>query len=98
VTTVATARAHHGGAVASLADTAGAVAAWNGHDFGRGTRIVTLSMTVQHMSASPGSDLLAEAWCSRRGRDVVFVTARVTDPEGRSVAEAMAVFGVKPCR
>ncbi|HEU5302535.1 MAG TPA: PaaI family thioesterase [Acidimicrobiia bacterium] len=86
--------AYHGGAVASLVDTAGAAAVWAGHDFDRGARAATISMTVNYVGASPYADLVAEARCIKRGRDLSFAEIHVRDPDGKPLATATLVYRI----
>ena len=86
---------HHGGVIASLVDVAAAAAVWNGHDFERGgRRLMTLSMSLQYLGAAPEQELTCEAWCPRRGRDVVFAEMLVS-AVGSLVATAHATFGIR---
>jgi uncharacterized protein (TIGR00369 family) len=84
----------HGGAVSSLVDTAGAAAVWAGHDFDQGVRAATVSMTVNYTGAGRGTDLLADAVCVRRGRDLSFSEIRVVDPDDRLVATGTLVYRI----
>ena len=43
---------YHGGVVAAAIDTTGAAAAWSNHDFERGARASTVSMTVQYVGTA----------------------------------------------
>ena len=86
-------REYHGGVVASLMDTAGAAAVWAGHDFDRGLRASTVSMTVNYTGRAHG-DLLASARCVKRGRDTHFSEIRVHDPDGTLVATATLVYRI----
>src|SRR3954466_13230700 len=52
---------YHGGVIASVIDTAGAAAAWSNHDFDKGARASTVSMSVQYVGACKQSDLLCNA-------------------------------------
>src|SRR5688572_20190984 len=63
---------YHGGVVASMLDSAGAAAAWSNHDFTRGVRASTVSMTVQYVGACKRSDLLCEARTVKRGKELIF--------------------------
>jgi uncharacterized protein (TIGR00369 family) len=87
---------HHGGVVATLMDTAGASSVWAGHDFEKGTRAATVSMTVNFTGAARGSDLIADAVCVKRGRELAFAEIRVTDPAGKSVATGTLVYRIVP--
>jgi uncharacterized protein (TIGR00369 family) len=88
-------REYHGGVIASLMDTAGAAAVWAGHDFDRGLRASTVSMTVNYTGRARG-DLVATARCVKRGRDTHFSEIQVHDPEGTLVATGTLVYRIVP--
>jgi len=88
--------AMHGGAIASLADTAGAAAVWAGHDFDKGMRAATVSLTVNYTGAARDTDLVADAVCVKRGKDLAFSEIRVTDAEDRGIATATLVYRIVP--
>ena len=88
-------REYHGGVIASLMDTAGAAAVWAGHDFDKGLRASTVSMTVNYTGRAQG-DLLAIARCVKRGRDLSFSEIRVEDPNGTLVATGTLVYRIVP--
>ncbi len=81
----------HGGAIASLIDTAGVVAVWSNVDPDV-TRGATASMTVNYLSGAERVDLLAEARVIRRGRSVVFVDIDVTSPSGERIAKGLLTY------
>jgi uncharacterized protein (TIGR00369 family) len=85
----------HGGVIAALMDTAGAAAVWAGHDFDRGLRASTVSMTVNYTGRAKG-DLIAIARCVKRGRDTHFSEIRVEDPEQTLVATGTLVYRIVP--
>ncbi len=85
---------YHGGVVASLVDTAGASSVFAGHDFDKGARAATVSMTVNYTGAARSSDLVADATCVRRGRDLSFAEIRVSDGDGRLVATGSLVYRI----
>jgi len=87
---------YHGGAVASLMDTAGAGAVWAGHDFDKGARAATVSMTVNYTGAAGNVDLVADAVCVKRGRDLAFSEIRVESPDGVLVATGTLVYRIVP--
>ena len=87
---------YHGGVVASLIDTAGAAAVWAGHDFSRGTRGATISLTVNYTRAGRGTDLIADATCVKRGRDLSFSEIRVSDTDDRGIATGSFVYKISP--
>jgi uncharacterized protein (TIGR00369 family) len=84
---------YHGGAVAALVDTAGASAVWAGHDFDKGLRASTVSMTVNYVGRGQG-DLVAHARCVKRGRDLAFSDIRVEDEHGAPVATGTLVYRI----
>jgi len=86
---------YHGGAIAALVDTAGASAVWAGHDFDRGLRASTVSMTVNYTGRGAG-DLVADARCTKRGRDLSFADISVTDTAGSPVATGILVYRIVP--
>ena len=85
---------YHGGAVASLMDTTGAAAVWAGHDFDKGARAATISMTINYTGAAVQADLLADAVCVKRGRELAFSEIRVHDPDGKPVATGTLVYRI----
>jgi len=89
-------KVYHGGAVASLMDTAGAAAVWAGHDFEKGVRAATVSMTINYTGAGKQADLLADAVCVKRGRDLAFSEITITDAEDRPVATGTLVYRIVP--
>jgi uncharacterized protein (TIGR00369 family) len=89
-------KAYHGGVVASLVDTAGAAAVWAGHDFDKGMRAATVSLTVNYTGSGRRADLVADAVCVKRGKDLAFSEIRVTDAGERAVATATLVYRIVP--
>lgn len=89
-------QAYHGGVVASLMDTVGAAAVWAGHDFDKGARAATVSLTVNYTGAARSSDLVGTAECVKRGKDLAFSEIRVTDDDGRTVATGTLVYRIVP--
>ncbi len=81
----------HGGAIASLIDSAGVMAVWSNVD-PRVTRGATIDLTVHYLAAAEGVDLTAEAQVIRRGRSVVFVDVQVTSPAGERIAKGMVTY------
>ena len=86
----------HGGAIASLVDTTGAAAVWAGHDFDKGSRAATVSLTVNYIGAARRSDLVAEAVCVKRGKDLAFSEITVRDADGTPVATGSLVYRIVP--
>ena len=85
---------YHGGVIASAVDTAGACAAWSNHDFDRGARASTVSLTVQYVGAAKQSDLVCHAHTVRRGKELTFTEITATDAAGAVVAHAVQVYRI----
>ncbi len=85
---------YHGGVVAAVVDTAGAAAAWSGHDFTRGTRASTVSLALQYVRACASSDLVCTARTVRRVRELVFVDVTAADEAGEVVAHAVQTYRI----
>ena len=82
----------HGGAIASLIDTAGMAAAWADDLEPEALAGATVSLHVDYLAAARGQDLLATATVARRGRSLAFTDVRVTEPGGRLVAKGSLVY------
>ena len=85
---------YHGGVVASVIDTAGAAAAWSNHDFTKGSRASTVSMSVQYVGACKKSDLLCHARAIKRGKELTFTEITATDADGSVVAHAVQTYRI----
>jgi len=85
---------YHGGVIATAIDTAGAAAAWSNHDFNRGTRASTVSMSIQYVGAAKRSDLLCAARTVKRGKELTFTEITATDSDGRIVAHAVQTYRI----
>jgi uncharacterized protein (TIGR00369 family) len=85
---------YHGGVVAAALDTAGAAAAWSNHDFTKGTRASTVSMSVQYVGSAKKSDLVCEARTVRRARELIFTEITASDAEGKVVAHAVQTYRI----
>jgi uncharacterized protein (TIGR00369 family) len=82
----------HGGAIASLIDTAGMAATWADPDVEPESLAgATVSMNVDYVAAARGQDLVAVATVVRRGRSICFTEISVTEPGGRLVAKGSVV-------
>jgi uncharacterized protein (TIGR00369 family) len=90
----------HGGVVAALLDTTASGAVMAGHDFAKGSRLTTISMSVQYLSVAPGEDLLATGRCTRRGRAVHFAEAQARGAASGKVVAAgqvsVSIAGERP--
>ena len=54
----------------------------------------TVSLDVSYVAAARGKDLTAVGVVSKRGRNLVFVDVRVTEPDERLVATGSAVVAL----
>jgi uncharacterized protein (TIGR00369 family) len=82
----------HGGAIASLIDTAGMAATWADPDVEPESLAgATVSMNVDYLAAARGKDLHAVATVARRGRSLCFTDVAVSEPDGRLVAKGSVV-------
>ncbi|MCS6924699.1 MAG: PaaI family thioesterase [Candidatus Binatia bacterium] len=81
----------HGGAIATLIDTAAVVAVWSNVD-PAATRGATASLTVNYLAAAQRIDLVAEARVIRRGRSVVFVDIDVFSLAGDRIAKGVVTY------
>jgi uncharacterized protein (TIGR00369 family) len=86
----------HGGAVATLMDTTGAAAVWNGHDYDKGTRGSTVSMTVNYLGTARDEVVIATGACVRRAKELNFVTVEARSESGRPVASAVMTYRIAP--
>jgi len=83
----------HGGAIATLADTAAMAAAWASDEVPESISGATVSLTLDYLTAGRG-DLTADAWVTRRGGRLVYVRVDVADAAGQSVAAGQAVYSL----
>jgi uncharacterized protein (TIGR00369 family) len=84
----------HGGVIASVMDTAGAAAAWSNHDFDKGVRASTVSMSIQYTGAAKRCDLLCHARTARRRTELTFTEITATDADGNVVAHAVQTYRI----
>ena len=82
----------HGGAIATLADTAAMAAAWSDDTVPDSLSGSTVGITVDFVAAARGTDLTARATVIRRGRSLCFLDVDVVDAEGGTVAKALATY------
>ena len=82
----------HGGAIATLIDTAAMVAAWATDEVPESAAGTTASLTVNFARGARGADLRAEARALRRGRQLCYIEVHATDPDGNLVAHGIATY------
>jgi uncharacterized protein (TIGR00369 family) len=85
---------YHGGVVASVIDTCGALAAWSNHDFNKGMRASTIAMSIQYVGACKQADLVCRATAVKRGKELIFTEITATDPAGSVVAHAVQTYRI----
>lgn len=86
----------HGGAVATLIDTA--VVPAIGSVFDEPRILLTVDMHVQYLAPLVKEDAIAEAWIEKRGRSIVFCRVEVRTPTGTLAATGTLVYKVGPPR
>lgn len=82
----------HGGAIASLIDTAAMVAAWADTTTPENMRGSTVSLTVTYLDPADSEDLRATARVLRRGRSLVYLDVEVQTVSGKSVARGLVTY------
>ena len=89
------AKALHGGAIASLIDTTGAMAAWTTAEvatpkyFGS-----TIGVTVNYLSAVIGQDCFAEGRVLKRGKEVIYNEVLVHNADGKLCAQGTVIYRI----
>jgi uncharacterized protein (TIGR00369 family) len=81
----------HGGILAAMADTAGAVAAYT--RVPKGVALATLELKINYLEAVPGGEIRAEASVLRTGRNFVVAECEIFDGKGKLAAKALMTFG-----
>ena len=84
----------HGGAIATLLDTAATVASWSNAEVPEGARGATVAMTVNYVAAGRGRDLTAVARVVRRTRSLCFCDVDVSDTDGALVAKGLVTYRI----
>lgn len=84
----------HGGVIASVMDSAGAAAAWSNHDFDKGMRASTVTMSIQYTGAAKRCDLLCNARTTRRRKELAFTEITATDTDGNVVAHGVQTYRI----
>jgi uncharacterized protein (TIGR00369 family) len=85
----------HGGAVASLIDTTGAMAAWTTAEIATPRYFgSTVGVTVNYLSAVIGEDCFAEGRILKRGKEVIYNDVRVTNAAGKLLAQGTVIYRI----
>src|SRR5947209_19999918 len=84
----------HGGAIASLIDTAAMVAAWSDIEVPEKVRGTTVNLTVAFLAAAEQEDIQAIARVLRRGRNLVYLDVEVRGISGNAVAKGLVTYKI----
>ena len=84
----------HGGAIATLIDTAAAAAAWSDIEAPTSIRGATVSLALSYLAAADSDDALATARVLRRGSSLVYLDVDVTTASGKAVAKGLATYKI----
>jgi uncharacterized protein (TIGR00369 family) len=82
----------HGGILASLADTAGAMAAYP--MLPRGTRLATVEIKISYLEPVDRGPIFAESRVLRLGRTLVIAECEIIDADGNLAAKALMTFTI----
>lgn len=82
----------HGGAIATLIDTAAMVAAWSSEEIPTNQRGSTASMTVAYLAPAEHEDIRATARVLRRGRSLVYLDVEVQSISGKGIAKGLVTY------
>lgn len=89
------ANALHGGAVASLIDTTGAMAAWTTAEIATPRYFgSTVGITANYLSAVIGEDCFAEGRVMKRGKEIIYSDVRVTNEAGKLLAQGTVIYRI----
>jgi uncharacterized protein (TIGR00369 family) len=86
----------HGGILASLADTAGAMAAYP--MLARGTRLATVEMKINYLEPVDRGPITANSQVLRLGRTLAVVECEVLAADGKLTAKALMTFAIMPAQ
>jgi 1,4-dihydroxy-2-naphthoyl-CoA hydrolase len=81
----------HGGILAALADTAGAIAVYT--TVPRGTALATVELKINYLEAVPEGQVKAVARVLRTGRNFAVAECELVDLRGNLAAKALLTFG-----
>lgn len=84
----------HGGAIATLLDTAAMAASWAGAELPEHLRGSTVDLSVSYLAPADGRDVTADARVVRRGRRLVTVQADARTDDAVHVATALVTYQV----
>src|SRR2546426_12001797 len=82
----------HGGAIASLIDTAAMVAAWSDDSVPDNLRGTTVSLTVTYLAPAEHEDIQATARVLRRGRKLVYPHIEMQGVSRKNIATGLVTY------
>jgi uncharacterized protein (TIGR00369 family) len=82
----------HGGAIASLIDTAAMVAAWSDTTMLDNLRGTTVGLTVTYLAPAEQEDIQATARVLQRGRSLVYLDVEVQGISGKRIAKGLVTY------
>lgn len=89
------AKALHGGAISSLIDTTGAMAAWTTAEIAMPNYFgSTVGINVNYLSAALGEDIFAEGRVLKRGKEIIYSDVRVTNAAGKLLAQGTVTYRI----
>jgi uncharacterized protein (TIGR00369 family) len=89
------ANALHGGAIASLIDTTGSLAAWTTTEFGNPRFFgSTIGITVNYLSGIIGEDCFAEARVLKRGKEIIYSEVHVKSASDKLCAQGTVIYRI----
>lgn len=88
-------KALHGGAISSLLDTTGAMAAWTTAEIATPKYFgSTVGINVNYLSGAIGEDIIAEGRVLKRGKEIIYTDVRVTNEEGKLLAQGTVTYRI----
>jgi len=88
-------KALHGGALASLIDTTGAMAAWTTAQIATPAYFgSTVGVNVNYLSGAIGEDVFADGRVLKRGKEIIYSDVRVTNEAGKLLAQGTVVYRI----
>ena len=88
-------KALHGGAIASLIDTTGAMAAWSTSEIATPKYFgSTVGAVVNYFSGAIGEDIYAEGTVLKRGKEIIYSDVRVSNEAGKLLAQGTVVYRI----
>jgi uncharacterized protein (TIGR00369 family) len=86
----------HGGILAALADTAGALGIYL--MVPRGTRLATLEMKINYLEPAADGTLMAEGRLLRKGTNFAVAECEIRDTQRRLIAKALITYSILHAR